>query len=437
MGVFMKKETFFKATLILILGGAITKALGMFIKIVMTRIVGIEGISLYMLIFPTFALFMTISQLGFPVAISKLVAEERYNNKKLIFSIIPFSLLFNILLMLIIIFIAPILANNLLKEPKALYPILAIGLVLPFDSLSSILRGFFFGKQRMFPHIISLVTEQIVRLILIVTITPTLLEKNIIYATTSLVLVNLFSELSSIIILLFFIPNKKNIKKEEIKPDITNIKNILSIALPTTGARLIGSICYFFEPIILTQALTLAGYSSSYIITEYGIIEGYVLPLLMLPNFFTNALSSALVPVVSKSYVTNNKKEIKRKLKQVTTISLLIGIPLTIILMINPEFFLKNIYKTTHGGSYLKFIAPFFIILYIQSPLASILQAINKAKNIMIDNLIGTIIKIILIFICSLLKIGLYGFLISLIANIIIVTILHFKTIKKEIIKDF
>lgn len=429
----MKKETFFKATLILILGGAITKALGMLIKIIMTRIVGVDGISLYMLIFPTFSLFMTISQLGFPVAISKLVAEERYNNKKLIFSIIPFSLLFNLFLMFIIIFIAPLLANNLLKEPRALYPILAIALVLPFDSLSSILRGYFFGKQKMFPHIISLVTEQIVRLALIVLITPTLLERNLIYAVTSLVLVNMFSELSSIIMLLFFTPNKKSIKKEEIKPDITNIKNVLSIALPTTGSRLIGSICYFFEPIILTFTLTLIGYSSSYIVTEYGIIEGYVLPLLMLPNFFTNALSSALVPVVSKNYVIGNKKEIRRKLKQVTIISLLIGIPLTIILMINPEFFLKAIYKTTHGGSYLRFIAPFFIILYIQSPLASILQAINKAKSIMIDNLIGTITKIILIFICSFLKIGLYGFLIGMIANIIIVTLLHFKTIKKEI----
>lgn len=433
MGVFMKKGTFFKATLILILGGAITKALGMFIKIIMTRIVGIEGISLYMLIFPTFALFMTISQLGFPVAISKLVAEERYSSKKLIFSIIPFSLLFNIFLMFLIIIIAPTLANDLLKEPKALYPILAIGLVLPFDSLSSILRGYFFGKQKMLPHIISLITEQIIRLILIILITPTLLEKNIIYAVIGLILVNLFSELSSIIVLLFFIPNKKNIKKEEIKPDIANIKSILSIALPTTGSRLIGSVCYFFEPIILTFTLTLSGYSSSYIITEYGIIEGYVLPLLMLPNFFTNALSSALIPVISKNYVINNKKEIKRKLKQVITLSLLIGIPLTIILMINPTFFLKTIYKTNHGSSYLKFIAPFFLILYIQSPLASILQAINKAKNIMFDNLIGTIIKILLLFICSLLKIGLYGFLISMIANILIVTILHFRTIKKEI----
>ena len=143
----MKKETFIKSTIILIFGGAITKALGMLIKIIMTRIVGTEGISLYMLVFPTFSLFMTISQLGFPIAVSKLVSEEMYNNKKLVFSIIPFSLLLNFFLMLIIIIIAPYLANDLLKEPRVLYPILAIALVLPFDSISSILRGYFFGKQ--------------------------------------------------------------------------------------------------------------------------------------------------------------------------------------------------------------------------------------------------------------------------------------------------
>ena len=429
----MKKETFIKSTVILIIGGAITKALGMFIKIIMNRIVGVEGISLYMLIFPTFSLFMTISQLGFPIAISKLVAEETHNNKKLIFSIIPFSLILNLFLMAVIIMIAPVLANDLLKEPKALYPILAIALVLPFDSLSSILRGFFFGKQKMMPHTISLITEQITRLTLIVLITPTLLEKSITYAVTGLVLVNMLSELSAIVMLSFFIPNKRNIRKKEIIPVFALIHNVLSIALPTTSSRLIGSICYFFEPIILTFSLTLVGYTSNYIVTEYGIIEGYVIPLLTLPNFFTNALSNALIPIVSRYHVTGNKREIKRKLRQVIIISLLIGIPITLVLMLNPVFFLNNIYKTVHGGSYLRFIAPFFIILYIQSPLSSILQAMNKSKNIMYDNLVGTITKIILIFIFSTLKIGLYGFLSAMIANILIVTFLHFKTIKKEL----
>lgn len=51
----------------------------------------------------------------------------------------------------------------------------------------------------------------------------------------------------------------------------------------------------------------------------------------------------------------------------------------------------------------------------------------------MYDNLVGTITKIILIFICSMFKIGLYSFLIAMIANILLVTFLHFKTIKKEL----
>lgn len=429
----MKNNTFFKTTVILILGGAITKALGMIIKIIMTRIVGIEGISLYMLIFPTFSLFMTLSQLGFPIAISKLVAEEKYNNKNLIFSIIPFSFIFNLILMFIIIFSANILANDFLNDSRAYYPILAIALVIPFDSLSSIIRGYFFGKQKMLPHIFSLIIEQIVRFLLIIFICPSLLEKGIILAVTGLVLVNMISELSSIIFLLFLIPNKNNITKKDIIPNIRSIKSVLEIAFPTTGSRLIGTICYFFEPIILTSCLSYVGYSTQYIIVEYGIIEGYVIPLLVLPNFFTNALCNALIPTISKSYSAGNLKDVRKKLNQVIFVSLFIGVPLTLTLIINPLFFLRNIYNTIHGSVYLRVLAPFFILLYIQAPFASVLQAINKSKNVMYDNLIGTIGKIILIFVCSFFRIGLFCFLIGMIFNIVIVTFLHYKTIKKEL----
>ena len=63
------------------LGGAITKILGMIIKIVTNRLIGVEGLGVYMLITPTFMLLIAIAQLGFPIAISKLVAEEKNNNK--------------------------------------------------------------------------------------------------------------------------------------------------------------------------------------------------------------------------------------------------------------------------------------------------------------------------------------------------------------------
>lgn len=429
----MKKEKFIASTIILIIGGLITKFLGMLIKIIMTRIVGVEGISLYVLVFPTFALFMTLSQLGFPIAISKLVAEEKYNNKNLIFSIFPFSILLNLILMFLIFIFAPYISVYLLKDARCYYPILAIAFVLPFDSTSAILRGYFFGKQRMIPHVVSNATEQVVRLFLILIFIPQLLEQGIVYAVVGLILVNVVSELFSSLVLFFFMPKHIKITSDDKKINKNSILNILNIALPTTGGRIIGSIGYFLEPILITSSMLLSGYSKEFITLQYGIIEGFVIPLLMLPSFFSNAISSALIPVVSKASSDNNKNYIKRKLKQAVTISLFIGIITTGILMISPSFFLNLIYRQSSGEKYLRFIAPFFLFHYIQSPLASILQSMNKAKDMMLDNLKGTIIRSILIFVLGTLSIGIYGFLIAMIVNIIFVTFMHWQHIKKEL----
>lgn len=425
----MKKEKFLISTIILIMGGAITKVLGMVIRIITTRIIGTDGISLYMLIFPTFSLFMTLSQLGFPIAISKLVAEEKHNNKNVVFSIIPFSMLLNLFLMLVILIIAPILSNHLLKDERTYYPILAIALVLPFDSLSSILRGYFFGKQKMFPHVCSNIFEQIIRLILIVILIPKIMSKSLVYAVVGLVSVNIISELSSIFMLMFFLPKKISIKAKDIKPSSSNVKDVLRIALPTTGGRIIGSIGYFIEPIILITASKLANCSSSLIIKEYGIVEGYVMPLLLMPGFFTMAISSALIPVISKAYVNGNIRYVKSKLKQAIIISVLIGGISTMVLFINPTFFLKLIYNTEEGAFYIRLIAPIFLLYYIQSPLASILQSIDKAKYIMTDNTIAIIIRSI-IMLLGCVFMGIYGFLLGMCINILIVTFLHYKHVK-------
>ena len=94
----MKKETFIKSTIILMIGGFITKILGMLIKIVMSRLMGSEGIGLYMLVLPTFSLFIGLGQFGLPIALSKMVAEDKRNNKKLISSLLITSLVINIFL---------------------------------------------------------------------------------------------------------------------------------------------------------------------------------------------------------------------------------------------------------------------------------------------------------------------------------------------------
>lgn len=429
----MKKNKFIKSVIILTIGGFLTKIISMFIKIVLARLLGTEGIGIYMLITPTFTLLMALAQLGFPVAISKLVAEENKNNKNLVFSVIPISLIINIIIIIILLLSSKYISNVLLKDKRCYYALISIGLVLPFISISSILRGYFFGKQKMLPHVLSNVTEDFVRLISLIIGIPILLKKGLEFAVSFVVLVNIISELTSIFILFFFLPKNFKITKKDIKPDKSNIKDVLSIGIPTTASRIIGSIGFFLEPIILTFALTKSGYTNSYIVNEYGIISGYIIPLILLPSFFTLAISEALIPNISKAYSRHNYKYVKNKVWQAIFFSLLIGIPATIIFEITPEIPMKLIYNTTKGIKYLKIIAPIALLHYIQAPLTATLQAEGKAKEAMKGTLGGTIIRTLSLLILSLMKIDMWGLICAISLNIIYVTMHQIITVKKSL----
>lgn len=427
----MKNNKFIKSTIILIIGGLFTKVLGMIIKIVTTRLIGTEGIGLYMLVTPTFMLLIAIAQLGFPIAISKLIAEGKSNNKNLILSIIPISLFINIVIIIILLLSGNFISNILLHDKRTYLAIIGIGFVLPFISISSILRGYFFGKERVFPHVISNIIEDVIRIIIIIIGIPIFLKKGIEYAIFFLVISNIISELVSIIILFLFLPKNWNLNKKDFIPIKKDIKNIFSISIPTTGSRIIGNIGYFFEPIILTTTLLHVGYSNNFIINEYGIISGYVIPLLLLPSFFTMAISQALIPVISRSYSNKNYDYSKKKIKQAIFFSLLIGVPITILFEIIPEIPLKLIYNTTKGVTYLKILAPICLLQYIQSPLSSSLQAMGKAKIAMKSTFFGILIRTSLLFILSYLKIGMWGLIIADSINIIFVTAYQAKKIRQ------
>ena len=429
------KEKFIKSSIILIIGGALTKILGIVIRMTMARNTSIESISLYMLVLPTFSLMMAISQLGFSKGVSKLVSEGKYKSKKILFSILPLSILINISLTIFLIISSHFIACNLLHNENAYLPILSISLVLPFDSLSSMLRGFFFGKEKMMPHVLSHLMEQIVRLLLMILVIPNFINKGTVYQTTALILINVFSEISASIILIFFLPKRFTIKKIDLKPSFDYLKNVLSVAVPTTATRIIGTIGYFLEPIILTFTLIKCGYKGNFITTEYGIITAFVMPILLLPSFFTNSISSAIFPIISREYAKGNIVYIKNKLKQAIIFSLIIAVISITFINLFPGFLLRFFYKTNLGVNYLRFLSPIFIFYSLESPLASFLEATNHAKNAMYDNLVGIIIKTIFLFILSFLKIGLYSLLISMIINIIIVVIKHILNIKKILCK--
>ena len=426
----MKKNLFIKSTLILICSGFLTKILGFVIKVIYTRIIGEYGISLYAIAAPTYSLLLTIATLAIPISISKLVSENKGRSIRILTSAAFLILFINFLLILIILLTRNFLATTLLKEPLASPILLAFALTLPFVSISSVLKGYFAGKQNMVPHATSNIIEQIIRLIIIVIVLPILMEKSVMHAIIGLILLTIISEISSIIVFLFFIPKHINFKTN-LLPSKKHTKDILNISVPTVSSRIIGNIGYFLEPIILTNLLLFSGYPSSYILHEYGAYNAYSLALLTMPGFFIAAISTSLLPEISKFHGENNNKMIKRRIHQSIIFALLIGIFFSFIIFAFRDTLLFSLYNTTSGSNYIKILAPFFVIFYLEGVLTSSLQALGYAKVTMNITLWGVILKLLVMAILSLCRIGIYSLVIAEIINILFVVLLNIKYLKK------
>lgn len=428
----MKKNLFIKSTLILILSGFLTKILGFIIKVIYTRIIGEYGISLYSIAVPTYSLLLTIATLAIPISISKLVSENKGRSIRILTSAAFLIISINLVLVFVIFLTKDFLAVNLLKEPKASPIIMAFALTLPFVSISSVLKGYFAGKQNMVPHATSNIIEQIVRLIIILVVLPILKRKSDMLAILGLILLTIISEISSIIVFLFFLPKKINFNTK-ILPSKKITKDILDISIPTVSGRIIGNIGYFFEPIILTNLLLFSGYNNSYILSEYGAYNAYSLALLTMPSFFIGAIATSLLPEISKFNGNNNLKMVKRRIHQSIIFSLIIGIFFSLLIFIFRDKLLFSLYNTTKGSDYIKVLAPFFVLFYLEGVLTSSLQALGYAKITMNITLYGVIIKLFIMAILSLCHIGIYSLVIAEIINIFFVVFFNFKHLKKYI----
>lgn len=440
----MSKQTFLKGTLILILAGFITRVLGFINRIVIARFIGEEGVGLYMMAVPTLVLVITITQLGLPVAISKLVAEAEAKGdhrkvKKIMVVSLSITGLLSLLFTPAMILSAPYLANNLFTDNRILLPLLAIAPVVPIVAISSVIRGYFQGKQNMSPAAVSQVLEQVVRISLVAICTSAFLQYGIEYAAAGAMISAVVGELISLIYLATMFKVKKKIKIrrkffKSVKNGKDTFSQLMGIALPTTGSRLIGSISWFFEPIVVANSLLIAGVATSLATKQYGGLTGYALPLLSLPSFITFSLSTALVPAISEAMAQNKLKLVEHRLQQALRLSIVSGGLSCVLLYVFAEPLMLVMYGSTQSAIFVQVMAPFFIFQYFQGPLQAVLQALDLARAAMINSLIGSTVKTALIFVLATRpSLGIMGAALAIVIGIMLVTMLHFATVIKVV----
>lgn len=440
----MKKQNFVYGAVILTLAALSTKILGFINNIVMARLLGPEGIGLLMMATPLIPLIIVLTSLGLPVAISKMVAEaeikkEEEKIKKIFLISLIITLSLSIILTSIVLIFSNMISHIFLPDQRAYYAMLVTTPIIPIVAISSVIKGYFRGKQNMNPLALSQIIEQVIRILFIIILTNYFLPYGIEYAVAGAMLSSVIGEGASLIYLLVaFKKNKKIRLKRNISASLKDEKKIfselLNIGIPTTGSGIIGSIYGAFQPMLITKSLILSGISTILATKQFGLLVGYALPLVLIPTFITNAFSITLVPAISEAKVTGNDILIHKRINQAFKIALLVGAPSTLILYLWSTPISIIFYQTSEASYLIKNLAPFFFLHYFHSSLTAILSGLGKANVAMWNYLIGIFIRVVSIFLLgSNPELGINGIVIAFNLSVCLITLLNFFSISKII----
>ena len=417
------KKKIIQSTMILIVLSLIAKALSFIVRIYLARVMSEDAMSIYSLASPTLVFLITIAQMGIPAALSKVIASKD-NSRSVVISSIILSVVNNIIVSALFMIFIPILSLIILKQSSIEGVLKAMIPMIPLVTLSGLLKGYLQGKQEHVKACTSQIFEEVFRLIFLIiaftridSLTPIKMAE---IAMLSICIGEVGSSLY-----MFLVCMKKQPILERFHHPIEQITRnsfaeLLSISIPMTSSRLIGSLTYFFEPILLV----LKSVDPTSLVRAYGQLNGYVLPIITMPSFITVTLSSTLLPSFTYENTHGNPKRARKIFYVMLSVCFFIGLATSLIVFFFTDECLMLFYHNTHGSKFLKSLALPFTLYSLQPVLSSMLHAIDKSKLAMMDTLLGCILRLFIItFLTPIYKEQ--ALLIALTSSMLLTTLLH------------
>lgn len=395
------KRKLINSFIILSASSAISKIFSILNRMLLSRLLPLEAMSLYLVIMPTLSLCLTLGQVGIPSAVFRLILHPKYKNYKVIITAIILSFFSVIVICGTLFILSPFIAHSLLKNDYTLYPILSFLIFIPLIAISGIIKNYYLAKGHVYVIAKSQIVEETSRLLFTYLFLKTPLSSSLPFLVTIAYLSMSFGELMSIIYLLLLSRKRysftplKNINKQNLI-----MKDLLNISLPLTGSRLYHCFMNFLEPILLIHVLTRLGLTQNFIQNQYAILSGYVVSMLVTPTFFCTIIYRLYLPIATDD-LYYHKSNTFLHLLYALLICFLIGLPFTLILYFFPKRSLMILYNTTSGYQQLKYMSFPFLLFYLQTPLSTILQAKNKNKVMFIISMIECTLEIILTYTLS------------------------------------
>ncbi len=398
----LKNPVIFGAML-LTLAGILSKIIGFFYRIFLSRTIGAEGLGIYQLIFPISTICFAITVSGLSTALSKYVAEYQERDpaspKRFLRICLSFSCALSFGAMLVLFRYASFIANHILLEPRceALIPILACS--IPLASIHACIHGYYYGKKKAAIPAVSSFIEQFVRVVFVFLIYQIQLEQGKPMDVSIAVWGLVFGEAGAFF---FCITSLLLSKETQAAPTGFSVpspgRKLLAYSVPLTMNRLTLTLFASFESILIPSRLCLFGYSQSDALSVYGVLTGMALSIVTFPTVLTNSVSVMILPVISEADSKNDSRKISQTIYQTIFGCLLLGSICTAGFLISGKWIGDYLFGNALAGKFIRmlsFICPF---LFLSSILSSIMHGLGMPGYPFMLNLSGSLVRIVFVF---------------------------------------
>ena len=398
----------------------LSKFLGMIYVIPFNEIVGYQGMALYYYAYNPYTILISISTIGIPLAVSKIVS--RYNSLgyydtgiKVFKASLILMVVTGFMAFLILYFGSEWFAARFTDEDMKGNSIADVAKVMRMVSFAllvipgmSVFRGFLQGNEMMHPTAISQVVEQIVRVVFVLVsayLIISVYNESITLAVSYATFAALIGALASCVVLLRYwrqikpqLDYQRQAQEKKLNISMKSLSiELLSYAGPFVLVGIAIPLYQAIDSFTFNKAMVIAGYKE---IAELALatinMNGH--KLISIPITIATGLSLTIVPALTSSFTNNDWKKLNKEINQALQIVLLLVIPSIVGLSaLAPEAYgaLFGMANLDFTGNLLAWYSPVALLFALYTVTAAILQGVNEQRFALISLAAGFLIKLI------------------------------------------
>lgn len=399
----MKKRFLFNAA-VLTGTSLVARTIGIAFRVYMSNMIGAQGIGLYQLICAVYFFATTFATSGITLIVTRLVTDSiaggepgkaKYVTRQCLF----ISLILSVAAAGLLFIFSDAIGTHFLNDARTVLSLRVLAPGLPFMAVSACFRGYFFARRTAIKTASEQLLEQVIEIAVFACVVGVMAPMGLSYACCAVAIGTTAAEILSCGY--SYVLYRLDIKRLQGKRTRVAhfFRKALWIGIPVTLSSCLRSGLSTAENMLIPAGLKKNGASYEKSLSDYGLITGMAMPVILFPSVFLMSFSMLMIPEMSEAAAATRKNSIHYMTQRILRFALLFSIPVSVIFFFFADSLGALLYNDTQVGAYICMLAPLAPLLYLDSVVDGMLKGLNEQTRYLTYNIIDSVSRVVFIFI--------------------------------------